>query len=170
MAKIIRRVWTSTGPLGRKVKHVAHEYAFYEAGVGLSLLIAVSVAGCGSTYGKPALTTTQLRTFTQDYSKSVSGDEELRGLFKAVSDAKPERNGIQAVVLVDGRSWAALNRAQKDRLMRKASLLLRDTCRPYQAVHGTACLVRVVDDTEAILGFAVAGGTNPNAYDYQLFQ
>ena len=26
MAKIIKRVWTSTGPLGRKVKHAAHGY------------------------------------------------------------------------------------------------------------------------------------------------
>jgi integrase len=31
MAKIIRRTWTSAGPLGRKVKHVAYGYTFYRA-------------------------------------------------------------------------------------------------------------------------------------------
>lgn len=31
MAKILKRTWSSTGPLGRKVKHVAYGYTFYRA-------------------------------------------------------------------------------------------------------------------------------------------
>ena len=31
MAKIIKGIWTSRGPLGRKVKHVAYGYTFYRA-------------------------------------------------------------------------------------------------------------------------------------------
>jgi hypothetical protein len=170
MAKFIRRTWIDHESPGWQVRYMADESVLYGTGVGLSLLIAIFLAGCGSTYGKPPVTTGQLRTFTQDYSASVSGDEELRGVFKAVSQAQAGRSGIEAAVLVDGRSWVALNRAQKDRLMRKASLLLRDACRPYHAVHGSVCGIRLVDDTEAIWGFAVAGGTNPDAYDYQLFQ
>ena len=31
MAKILKRTWSSTGPLGRKVRHVAYGYTFYRA-------------------------------------------------------------------------------------------------------------------------------------------
>jgi hypothetical protein len=31
MARIFKRTWKSTGPLGRKVKHVAYGYTLYRA-------------------------------------------------------------------------------------------------------------------------------------------
>lgn len=67
-----------------------------------------------------------------------------------------------AVIRLDGRQWAPLVRGQKDRLLRKASVLLVEACRPYQAGRGSAYMARFVDDLGTIVGGAWPAGRTPS--------
>ena len=96
------------------------------------------------------------------------GDSEFTGLLTGVEARRQGSYSPLAVVRLDGRQWAPLVHGQKDRLLRKASVLLVEACRPYQAGHGSACMARFVDDLGTIVGWSVAGGTNPEQYQYQI--
>ena len=134
----------------------------------LVLSIAVLLAGCGSTYGKTPVTDPQIQSFVQAYQARLAGDPEFTGLLTGVEARRQGSYSPLAVIRLDGRQWAPLVRGQKDRLLRKASVLLVEACHPYQAGHGSACMARFVDDLGTIVGWSVAGGTNPEQYQYQI--
>ena len=134
----------------------------------LVLSLAALLAGCGSTHGKTPVTDPQIQRFVQDYQARLAGDSEFTGLLTGVEARRQGSYSPLAVVRLDGRQWAPLVHGQKDRLLRKASVLLVEACRPYQAGHGSACMARFVDDLGTIVGWSVAGGTNPEQYQYQI--
>jgi hypothetical protein len=134
----------------------------------LLLAGALALISCASsTSRKPPVSDAQLISFAQDYKARLSGDPEFAsGL---VTDVIAHRQGSHAPLVVlrlDGRQWVVPG--QKDRLLRKASLVLVEACRPYQAGHGSVCSVQFVDNLGTMVGFGVAGGTNPDQYQYRI--
>jgi hypothetical protein len=122
--------------------------------------------GCG-TSNQPALSWTQVDPLSQEVRRRLVEDPELAGLVRHVGNGTRDVKQPIVILQVYREPWTALPRPDRDRLMRKVAVALTDACRPFDPTYGAPCLLHLLDDRNAIQGWAVAGGSN-RPYQYEL--
>jgi hypothetical protein len=96
------------------------------------VIMGIMAVGCASAPIPPPVAWTDLDAFLNDFSGSIAADVELRFVVLRVSDSPAGAYGPQALLRVGSREWTALPRRERDRLVRKASMLMLESSRPIQ--------------------------------------
>ncbi len=133
--------------------------------VFLSLILVTLVSGCAT---RPQLTADALNSAAQNFRTQVMSDAELSRVVIAVGSLALNQFGIPELqISVDGRGWVALTRAERDRLTRKAAVILSQVLQGWQHAGSGTLSAYMVDDlnTRVAWFFAMTDGS----YQYRLY-
>jgi hypothetical protein len=133
--------------------------------VFLSLILVALVSGCAT---RPPLTADALNSAAQDFRTQVMSDVELPRVVIAVGSLALNQFGIPELqISVDGRGWAALTRAERDRLTWKAAFILSRVMQGWQHAGSGTLSASMVDDLNTRVAWFSA--LTNGSFQYRLY-
>jgi hypothetical protein len=113
-----------------------------------ALLGGVMLSGCAAFAPmKPA----EIDALQGNYASRLMADEELKSICLSVSPMNRILDATSGKVLIDGRAWVTLSSAQRDRIARKAAVLLVDSVNASSIPNGMVVGIWMVDDIGTVM-------------------